>query len=120
MIRRVAAVVIGGKDIHDLTLASLRTNIAYVPQEGFLFSTTIRDNIAFSNRQLDQDRVEEASKMAEIYGNITELPDRFETKLGERGLTLSGGQRQRTSLARGLVKHAPILLLTIAYQRSTL
>lgn len=104
-------VFIGGKDIHDLTLASLRTNIAYVPQEGFLFSTTIRDNIAFSNRQLDQDRVEEASKMAEIYGNITELPDRFETKLGERGLTLSGGQRQRTSLARGLVKHAPILLL---------
>ena len=104
-------VFIGGKDIHDLTLAKLGTNIAYVPQEGFLFSTTIRDNIAFSNRQLDQDRVEEASKMAEIYGNITELPDRFETKLGERGLTLSGGQRQRTSLARGLVKHAPILLL---------
>jgi len=105
------AIFVDGQDIHDITLESLRTNIAYVPQEGFLFSTTIRDNIAFSNRQLDQDRVEEASRMAEIYGNIVELPDRFETKLGERGLTLSGGQRQRTSLARGLIKNAPILFL---------
>jgi ATP-binding cassette subfamily B protein len=104
-------IFIGGRDIHDITLESLRTNIAYVPQQGFLFSTTIRDNIAFSNRQLDLSRVEEASRMAEIYGNIIELPDRFDTKLGERGLTLSGGQRQRTSLARGLVKNAPILLL---------
>lgn len=104
-------VFIGDRDIHDITLQSLRTEIAYVPQEGFLFSTTIRDNIAFSNRQLEYERVEEASRMAEIYSNIVELPDRFETKLGERGLTLSGGQRQRTSLARGLIKEAPILIL---------
>jgi len=104
-------IFIGGIDIRDITLESLRKNIAYVPQEGFLFSTTIRDNIAFSNRQLDMETVEEASKLAEIYGNILEFPDRFETKLGERGLTLSGGQRQRTSLARGLIKDAPILFL---------
>lgn len=104
-------IFIGGIDVHDIKLESLRKNIAYVPQEGFLFSTTIRENIAFSNRQLDLSRVEEASRQAEIYGNIMELPDRFETMLGERGLTLSGGQRQRTSLARGLIKNAPILLL---------
>jgi ATP-binding cassette subfamily B multidrug efflux pump len=104
-------IFVGGVDIRDLTLESLRTQVAYVPQDGFLFSTTIGDNIAFSNREMDADRVEEAAKLAEIYGSIKTLPDRFETVLGERGLTLSGGQRQRTSLARGLVKRAPILIL---------
>jgi ATP-binding cassette subfamily B multidrug efflux pump len=104
-------VLIGGKDIHDLTLESLRTHIAYVPQDGFLFSTTIRDNIAFSNRNVDAEQVEYAARLAEIYDNVVEFPDGFETRLGERGVTLSGGQRQRTSLARGLMKDAPILIL---------
>ncbi len=102
---------IGGTDIRQLTLESLRDQIAYVPQEGFLFSTTIRDNIAFYRRDSAMCRVEEAAKQAQIYGNIVEFPDRFETKLGERGVTLSGGQRQRTSLARGLIKRAPIMIL---------
>ncbi|MFC4598717.1 ABC transporter ATP-binding protein [Cohnella hongkongensis] len=105
------AIRIGGVDIRELTLESLRDQIAYVPQEGFLFSTTIRDNIAFYRRDSAMSRVEEAARQAQIYSNIVEFPERFETKLGERGITLSGGQRQRTSLARGLIKNAPILIL---------
>ncbi|MFC5529763.1 ABC transporter ATP-binding protein [Cohnella yongneupensis] len=102
---------IGDTDIRSLTLASLRDQIAYVPQDGFLFSTTIRDNIAFYRRDTSLSRIEDAAKQAQIYGNIAMFPDRFETKLGERGITLSGGQRQRTSLARGLIKRAPIMIL---------
>lgn len=105
------AITIGGADIRDLTLESLRGQIAYVPQEGFLFSTTIRDNIAFYRRDSAMSRIKEAARQAQIYGNIVEFPERFETKLGERGVTLSGGQRQRTSLARGLIKNAPIMIL---------
>ncbi|MDU5948841.1 MAG: ATP-binding cassette domain-containing protein, partial [Paenibacillus macerans] len=104
-------VLIGGDDVLDLSLESLRSEIAYVPQDGFLFSTTIRDNIAFFDRDSELKKVVEASKLADLYDNIAAFPDKFETKLGERGLTLSGGQRQRTSLARGLIKDAPILLL---------
>ncbi|WP_128660330.1 ABC transporter ATP-binding protein [Paenibacillus sp. 598K] len=102
---------IGGEDITRLTLESLRTQIAYVPQDGFLFSTTIRDNIAFYKRDIGDDSVEQAARLAEVYDNVIGFEKRFETKLGERGLTLSGGQRQRTSLARGLIKDAPILIL---------
>jgi ATP-binding cassette, subfamily B, multidrug efflux pump len=98
-------------DIRMLTLESLRGQIAYVPQDGFLFSTTIRENIAFSRRSAGQEDIETASKQARIYDNIVQFPDRFETMLGERGITLSGGQRQRTSLARGLMKRAPLLIL---------
>ncbi|GIO41282.1 ATPase [Paenibacillus apis] len=104
-------IYIGGRDIRDLSLSSLRTQIAYVPQDGFLFSTTIRDNIAFFNRDAELHEVEEASRLAELHESIAGFSDQFDTKLGERGLTLSGGQRQRTSLARGLIKSAPILLL---------
>lgn len=104
-------ILIGDNDIRHLTLESLRDQIAYVPQEGFLFSTTIRDNIAFYRRDTELSNVEDAAKQAQIYGNIEAFPDRFETKLGERGVTLSGGQRQRTSLARGLIKRAPIMIL---------
>ncbi|TFE22837.1 ABC transporter ATP-binding protein [Cohnella luojiensis] len=99
------------RDIRELTLESLRSQIAYVPQDGFLFSTTIRENIAFSRRSAELGEVETAAKQAQIYGNILEFPDQFETKLGERGVTLSGGQRQRTSLARGLIKDAPVMIL---------
>lgn len=98
-------------DIRDLTLESLRSQIAYVPQDGFLFSTTIRENIAFYRRNATLEEVEAAAKQAQIYKNIIDFPDRFETKLGERGVTLSGGQRQRTSLARGIIKHSPVMIL---------
>lgn len=104
-------ITIGGADIRGITLESLRSDIAYVPQDGFLFSTTIRDNIAFSDRDTAFDPIAKAARQAQIYDNIMEFPDQFETKLGERGVTLSGGQRQRTSLARGLIKNAPILIL---------
>jgi ATP-binding cassette subfamily B multidrug efflux pump len=99
------------KDIRSITLESLRNQIAYVPQDGFLFSTTMRDNIAFSNREESLDHVEEAAKNAQIYENIMDFPEQYETRLGERGITLSGGQRQRTSLARGFLKDAPVLIL---------
>lgn len=102
---------IGGQDICEVTLESLRTQIGYVPQDGFLFSTTIRDNIAFYNRNAADEVVEDAAKQADVWDNIMGFPDQFLTKLGERGLTLSGGQRQRTSLARGIIKNAPILIL---------
>lgn len=102
---------VGGTDIRELTIESLRDQIAYVPQEGFLFSTTIRDNIAFFNRKSELDKVKKAARQAQIYASIAELPDSFDTRLGERGVTLSGGQRQRTGLARGLIKDAPILIM---------
>lgn len=102
---------VSGTDVRSLTLESLRSKLAYVPQDGFLFSTTIRDNIAFSNRTAPLSQVEEPAKQAMIFDNIVQFPKSFETPLGERGVTLSGGQRQRTSLARGLMKNAPLLIL---------
>lgn len=102
---------IGDTDIRDVTLESLRNQIAYVPQEGFLFSTTIRDNIAFYKRELPIEQVERAAKNAQILNSIATFPEKFETKLGERGVTLSGGQRQRTSLARGIIKDSPLMIL---------
>ncbi|WP_438432752.1 ABC transporter ATP-binding protein [Gorillibacterium sp. sgz500922] len=104
-------VFVGGRDIREIKLSSLRRRIAYVPQDGFLFSTTIRDNISFYDRASSPERVEQAARLAEIYENIAGFPQGFETRLGERGMTLSGGQRQRASIARGLLKDAPILLL---------
>jgi ATP-binding cassette subfamily B multidrug efflux pump len=98
-------------DLQGITLESLRSGIAYVPQDGFLFSTTIHDNIAFSDREASHDAVEEAARQAYIYDSVMRFTDHFETKLGERGVTLSGGQRQRTSLARGMMKKAPVLIL---------
>ncbi|QNK56273.1 ABC transporter ATP-binding protein [Paenibacillus sp. PAMC21692] len=102
---------IGGEDVRRLSLKSLREGIAYVPQDGFLFSSTIRENIAFYKRDSELAEVERAAKLARVYDNIIEFPEKFETRLGERGVTLSGGQRQRTSLARGIIKDAPILVL---------
>ncbi|WP_322902851.1 ABC transporter ATP-binding protein [Paenibacillus campi] len=104
-------VLLGGTDVRDISINSLRSRIAYVPQDGFLFSTTIRDNIAFSDRSIPLEKVENHARQAMIYEPIVRFPDKFDTRLGERGVTLSGGQRQRTSLARGLAKTGPILIL---------
>lgn len=99
-------------DIQDLSFKSLRENIGYVPQDNFLFSTTIRENIAFAfDEDLEEESIVEAAKMGAIYKNIIDFPNGFDTVLGERGVTLSGGQKQRTSIARALIKKPALLIL---------
>ncbi|MBE9115145.1 ABC transporter ATP-binding protein [Lusitaniella coriacea LEGE 07157] len=101
-------------DDYDLTqvrLGDLRRAIAYVPQDSFLFSDTVRDNIRYSNPSSTQSEVELSAKQAQIHEEILNFPQQYDTLVGERGITLSGGQRQRTSLARALLADAPILIL---------
>ncbi len=102
---------VDGKDVNDVTISSLRKFIAYVPQDNFLFSDTIANNIAFASDVKDQLAVERAAELAAVSGNIEEFPDKYETVLGERGVTVSGGQKQRISIARALMVDAPILIL---------
>jgi len=99
------------QDITQLQLQDLRRAIAYVPQDSFLFSNTIRDNIRYGDPLIEQSDVEYASKQAQIHPEILNFPRQYDTMVGERGITLSGGQRQRTSLARALLVDAPILIL---------
>jgi len=98
-------------DIMSLNIQNVRNNIAYVPQDNFLYSTTIAENIAFSEGEMAFDRIVEAAKLSDVYDNIAEFKDGFKTTLGERGVTVSGGQKQRISIARALAKEAPILIL---------
>ncbi len=100
-----------GMDITKILLSDLRSAIAYVPQDSFLFSTTIKNNIRYEDPMSEQYKVESAAKMAQIQTEITNFPQQYETIVGERGITLSGGQRQRTALARALLVDAPILIL---------
>lgn len=105
------SVFIDGNDILDIPLHKLRQNIGYVPQDIFLFSSSISENIAFAVQDVTAGQIETAAKQAQLYDNIMDFPDTFATEIGERGVTLSGGQRQRLALARALIKHAPILIL---------
>ncbi|WOO38721.1 ABC transporter ATP-binding protein [Anaerocolumna sp. AGMB13020] len=100
-----------GYDINKIPLKTLRENIAYVPQDNFLFSDTLRNNIAFGALDNDLNKVQEAAKAACIHDNIIEFPQQYDTLVGERGVTVSGGQKQRSSIARALLKDAPILIL---------
>ena len=102
---------IDGQDVNDVAIASLRKYIAYVPQDNFLFSDTIANNIAFACDDADIATVERAAKLAAVNDNIEEFPQQYQTVLGERGVTVSGGQKQRISIARALLKNAPILIL---------
>lgn len=106
------SITIDGKDLREHSLSSLRVNIGYVPQEVFLFSENIAHNIAFGKHVDTNDRsaIEQAAKDAAIYSNIMEFPERFETMVGERGITLSGGQKQRISIARAIIKTPRILI----------
>ncbi len=104
-------ILLDGRDINTIPLHTLRENIAYVPQDNFLFSDTLASNIAFGTHEKSMERIVEASRAACIHDNIIEFPDGYETVVGERGVTLSGGQKQRSSIARALIKDAPILIL---------
>ena len=100
-----------GVDITKLAVSDLRSAIAYVPQDSFLFSTTVKNNIRYGDPITPEEDVVYASKMAQIEAEIENFPQKYETLVGERGITLSGGQRQRTALARAMLIDAPILLL---------
>ncbi|MGB3239008.1 MAG: ABC transporter ATP-binding protein [Geitlerinemataceae cyanobacterium] len=100
-----------GMDITQLRVRDLRGAIAYVPQDSFLFSTTIQNNICYGNPLAEFSVVEDAAKQAQIHWEILNFPQQYETVVGERGITLSGGQRQRTALARALLLDAPVLIL---------
>ena len=100
-----------GTDIRDIDLSELRKQISYVPQDGFLFSDTIENNIAFGNKERNLDKVKHSADLAVIHKDIENFPRGYDTEIGERGVMLSGGQKQRISIARALMKEAPILVL---------
>ena len=102
---------VDGVDVNSVSIRSLRNYCAYVPQDNFLFSDTIANNIAFANTDADRSVIENAARLADIHDNISEFTDKYDTMLGERGVTVSGGQKQRISIARALMKNASILVL---------
>ncbi|MBQ2201877.1 MAG: ABC transporter ATP-binding protein, partial [Clostridia bacterium] len=102
---------IDGHDVTDVSIRSVREACAYVPQDNFLFSDTIANNINFAYDELNEEAVELAAQLSDVHSNIVDFRDGYTTVLGERGVTVSGGQKQRISIARALMKNAPILIL---------
>ena len=100
-----------GQDVNSLSIHSVRSACAYVPQDNFLFSDTIAHNIGFGVDDATQEEIDRAAALADVRDNIVDFKDGYETVLGERGVTVSGGQKQRISIARALLKDAPILIL---------
>ncbi len=105
------SIFVDGKDILDIDQENFRESIGYIPQDTFLFSETIRNNIAFGVNGVSNKEIEWAAKMAQIHDSILEMPKGYDTMLGERGINVSGGQKQRLAIARAILKHPRILLL---------
>ncbi|MEU5140920.1 ABC transporter ATP-binding protein [Streptomyces sp. NPDC021139] len=105
------AVLVGGHDVRELTLDSLRAAVGLVPEDSFLFSDTVRANIAYGRPDATDEEIETAARAAQAHGFITELPEGYDTTVGEHGLTLSGGQRQRVALARAILTDPRLLVL---------
>ena len=104
-------ILVDDVNIENLDISFFRKQIGYVPQDVFLFSDTIQNNILFGCEDLDFKKVEKAAKDADLIRNINSFPDKYETMIGERGITLSGGQKQRISIARAIIKEPKILIL---------
>ena len=104
-------IFLDGQDVNGLSIRSVRENCAYVPQDNFLFSATIENNIAFGVEEISSQAVQQAAQLADVHENIAGFQKGYGTVLGERGVTISGGQKQRISIARALMKNAPILIL---------
>ena len=104
-------IFIDGRDVNSMPIRQVRAASAYVPQDNFLFSDTISRNIGFGVDEATDDEVENVARLADIYDNVKDFRDGFQTMMGERGVTVSGGQKQRISIARALLKNAPVLIL---------
>lgn len=105
------AIYLNGHDIRDYRLTDLRSLMGYVPQDQFLFATSILDNIRFGNHKLPLSAVEEATKLAQVYQDIVDMPQGFDTLIGEKGVSLSGGQKQRLAMSRAMILDPDILIL---------
>jgi len=104
-------VLIDGRPIREYPLEDLRRSVGFVPQETFLFSDTVRENIAFGKEDATDDEVREAADAASIADDVEGFPEQYQTLVGERGITLSGGQKQRTAIARAIIRDPRILIL---------
>ena len=105
------SIMIDDHDLMECDITSIRDSIAYVPQDNFLFSDKIYNNIAFSNRSIDRVKIENAARFADVHDNIADFKNGYDTVSGERGVTLSGGQKQRIAIARAYIKDSPIMIM---------